>query len=214
MTARRALATREAGWATALARSLGRAGVRPNAMSMAGVLFAVVGCAGYLIAPDLAGWSRALALLAAAAAIQIRLLCNLLDGMLAIEEGFRTSAGDIYNDLPDRIADVVLLVGAGYSCPDMPIGPALGWFAAVAAVSTAYVRLLGGSLGAAQQFIGPMAKQHRMFTLTVATLAAAVESTLGGSPRSIGVGLMIVAAGSIATVARRTRRIARELASR
>lgn len=211
---RRPLSTREAAWARVLARSLGRAGVRPNAVSMAGVLFAIVGCSSFFIARDLDGLARAIALVAAAASIQVRLLCNLLDGMLAVEEGYRSSTGDIYNDLPDRIADVVLLVGAGYSVRDVPTGPALGWLAAVMAVSTAYVRLLGGSLGVAQQFIGPMAKPQRMFTLTVAALLAAVESTCGGSPRSVFLGLTIIVAGSIATVARRTRRIARELEAR
>ena len=53
------------------------------------------------------------------------------------------------------------------------------------AVFTAYVRLLGGSLGMTQHFIGPMAKQHRMFTLTLVTLLAAVESMLGVPPRAM-----------------------------
>jgi hypothetical protein len=48
-------------------------------------------------------------------------LCNLLDGMLAIEErswvpasaGTVNQIGQIYNELPDRLADIVILVGAG-----------------------------------------------------------------------------------------------------
>jgi len=36
------------------------------------------------------------------------------------------------------------------------------------AVLTAYVRFLGRSAGHTEYFIGPMAKQHRMATLTVA----------------------------------------------
>lgn len=210
-TPRRVLSTRDAGWARALAHRLGRAGIRPNSVSMAGVVFAIGGCATFLVARDSSGLSRALALLAAAALIQLRLLCNLLDGMLAVEEGFRTPTGDIYNDLPDRIADVALLVGAGYSLRGVAIGPALGWLAAVLAVSTAYVRLLGGSLGVTQYFIGPMAKPHRMFALTVAALLAATESASGRSPWSMLVGLTVIVAGSMATVVRRTRRIAREL---
>jgi hypothetical protein len=49
----------------------------------------------------------------------------------------------------------------------------LGWLAAVLAIATAHVRAFGGSLGYGQDLTGPMAKQHRMFTLTVGTLAAA-----------------------------------------
>lgn len=214
MTTRRALATRKRAWAGTLACWLGRTGARPNAVSIAGVLFALVGCGCFLVSRDLLGAPRGLAFVAAAASIQLRLLCNLLDGMLAVEEGFKTRTGEIYNDLPDRIADVVLLVGAGYSLCDVASGPALGWLAAVTAISTAYVRLLGGSLGVAQPFVGPMAKQHRMFTLTVAALVAAGESAFGASPRAIFVGLALIVAGSIATSARRTRRIARELEAR
>ena len=189
VTPRRVLATRNAGWARALARWLGRAGVRPNAVSIAGVVFAACrvrrvpfcACAG-------PAFVRA-ALLLAAAAIQLRLLCNLLDGMLAVEEGFKSKTGDIYNDLPDRVADVLILVGAGYAIRYLPGGATLGWAAAVTAVFTAYVRLLGGSLGVTQHFIGPMAKQHRMFTLTVATLSRRVETMLGMPLRAMRVGL-------------------------
>src|SRR4029434_6543150 len=110
---------------------------------------------------------------------QLRLLCNLLDGMLAVEEGLKSATGEIFNELPDRVADVVILVGAGYAVPGVPFMPALGWLAAVLALLTAYVRALAGSLGLTQHFVGPMAKQHRMFTLTVAALVAAIGSLAG-----------------------------------
>ena len=139
--ARDVLATRHAGWARALARRLGRAGVRPNAVSIASVVFALVaGVAFSRRRRPLAPGSQAAALLVAAAAIQLRLLCNLLDGMLAVEEGLKTRTGDIYNDLPDRVADVLILVGAGYSIRYLPGGATLGWAAAVVALFTAYVR--------------------------------------------------------------------------
>jgi phosphatidylglycerophosphate synthase len=211
---RRILATRDAGWAKRLARGLGRTGVRPNAVSVASVVFAFVACGAFCLVPDLGPAARAAALLIAAAAIQLRLLCNLLDGMLAVEEGFKSSTGDIYNDLPDRVADVFILAGAGYSIRLLAGGTMLGWAAAVAALFTAYIRLLGGSLGVTQHFIGPMAKQHRMFTLTIATLLAAAETTLGMPPRVMRLALGVILAGSIVTSCRRTLRIAREVDSR
>jgi phosphatidylglycerophosphate synthase len=211
---RRVLATRQAAWARSLARGLGRAGVRPNAVSIASVAFAVAASGAFWFAPDVTPGLRVAALLLAAAAIQLRLLCNLLDGMLAVEEGLKTSTGDIYNDLPDRVADVIILAGAGYAIRVVPGGPALGWAAAVTAVFTAYIRVLGGSLGALQPFIGPMAKQHRMFTLTVGTLLAAVEVSAGLPPRALRLALLVIVAGSIVTAWRRTARIMREVAAR
>src|SRR5262245_30560121 len=160
--ARRAVATRDAGWARWLASRLARAGIRPNPVSVASIVFAAAAAAGFTIVPVLSGGWRAAALVLAAVAIQCRLLCNMLDGLLAVEDGFRTRSGEIYNELPDRIADVLILVGAGYAWRDWPFGPPLGWCAAITAVLTAYIRLLGGTLGVTQPFIGPMAKPQRM----------------------------------------------------
>lgn len=211
---RRVLATRNAGWARTFARWLGRNGVRPNAVSIAGVVFALGASVAFYLVPELTRGGRTVLLVVAAASVQLRLLCNLLDGMLAVEERFKSKTGEIYNDLPDRVADVFILVGAGYSVRDLAYGATLGWAAAVLALFTAYVRILGGSLAVTQHFIGPMAKQHRMFTLTVVTLLAAVETLLGMPPRAIRIGLGLIVAGSIVTAFRRTRRIAREVNAR
>ena len=116
MTApRRELATRRAGWAAALARSLAQSGVQPNAVSVAGIGFAALSGLAFALAPGLDRDLRAAMLFAAAAGIQLRLLCNLLDGMLAVEQGLKSKTGDIYNEVPDRIADIVILLGAGSS---------------------------------------------------------------------------------------------------
>jgi phosphatidylglycerophosphate synthase len=211
---RRVLATRNARWAVALARWLGRVGVRPNAISIAGVAFAIGAAVSFASTAGAAAIMNIALLIAAAACIQLRLLCNLLDGMLAVEGGFKTKTGDLYNDLPDRVADVVILVGAGYAVRDLPYGVTLGWTAAVLAVFTAYVRVLGGSLGLTQHFIGPMAKQHRMFTLTVASLLGVVDVVTGATPRVLYIGLAVIVAGSIVTGIRRTLRLASELSAR
>ena len=211
---RRVLATRNAPWARTFALLLGQIGVRPNAVSIAGILFAVATSAAYYAAPELTRGHRAALLLAAAASIQLRLLCNLLDGMLAVEGGFKSKTGELYNEIPDRVADVFILVGAGYSVRSLTYGVALGWAAAILALFTAYVRVLAGSLGVTQHFIGPMAKQHRMFTLTVFTLFAAAEAMFGMTPRGITIGLGAIVAGSIVTAVRRTKRIAGELKGR
>ena len=211
---RRILVTRNARWAGALAGWLGRSGIRPNAVSIAGIAFGVVVSLAFAMVPAVAREGRVALLLVAAASIQLRLLCNLLDGMLAVEEGFKSKIGEIYNDLPDRVADVFILVGAGYSVRDVAYGVPLGWTAAVLAPCTAYVRLLGGSLGVTQHFIGPMAKQHRMFTLTVVTLLAAAEALLDMPPLALRIGLAVIVAGSVVTVIRRTRRIVEELEAR
>ena len=134
--------------------------------------------------------------------------------MLAVEGGLKSKTGDIYNELPDRLADVLILVGAGYGVSEALRGPTLGWLVAVLAVLTAYVRVLSGSLGLPQHFLGPMAKQHRMFTLTLAAVAAAIEAWLGLQPRALWLGLLVIAAGTAVTVWRRAARLLHEAEAR
>jgi phosphatidylglycerophosphate synthase len=180
----------------------------------------------YLLAPEMKTPEKAALLwLAAAACIQLRLLCNLLDGMVAVEGGKGNAIGPLYNEVPDRIADVLILVGAGYSTNQEPgvlklFGELpLGWACAVMAVGTAYLRLLQGTLTGSQSFIGPMAKQHRMALLTLGTLTAAVMQ-LGDSaiatPKIDGLKLALtgILFGSLITCARRLALIARELRAR
>lgn len=200
---RRPLATRQKRWAHALARALGRAGVPPDAISIAGLAFGVL--AGVLIwrsGSDAGAW-RVAELVAAAAAIQLRLLCNLLDGMVAVEGGKRTAHGELFNDAPDRFADVAIFVGAGYGLTQYSWGAALGWSAAVLSVLTAYVRVLGASLEGRHYFGGPMAKQHRMAVVTVACLLSTLEPLWGWRGQILAGALALVVAGTIATLARR-----------
>jgi phosphatidylglycerophosphate synthase len=208
---RRTLATRDAAWAIHLAGWLARRHVTPNTVSVLGVVCATAAGASFALTPMLMPRWRAATLLIAAACVQLRLLCNLLDGMLAVEQGLKTRTGELFNELPDRIADVVILTGAGCSALEMPAGVALGSAAALAALFTAYVRVLAGSLGTTQHFIGPMAKQHRMFTLTLAALVAALEVTFARPPHAMLWGLVVIIAGSAITIVRRTARMAGEL---
>ena len=210
--ARRVLATRNASWARALAGRLAAMGMLPNAISMLSIAFAAGAGAAFAIAPVRGGYAAWV--IAAAACIQLRLLCNMLDGMLAIEGGLKSRTGDIYNELPDRLADVFILAGAGYALVNVPYGPALGWLAAVLALLTAYIRALSGSLGLPQRFLGPMAKQHRMFVLTLAALIAAVEAQFSTAPRALWTGLAVIVLGSSVTAWRRTRHLLRDAEAR
>jgi phosphatidylglycerophosphate synthase len=214
---RRPLASRGAAWARALARLLTRAGIAPNTISFASLLLAAGGGALFLGLPDAPSPARGAALLGGAAAIQLRLLANLMDGMVAIEGGKGRATGILWNDAPDRLADLFFLVPAGYALPFGGLGPFLGWGAGAAALLTAYVRLLGGSLGLPQDFRGPMAKPHRMATLTVACLLEAIASfaRLPFPPGLLlAAALAIAMAGGVLTAALRLARIARALESR
>ena len=210
-TPRRPIKARDTLWAAHVAAWLARAGVRPNIISLGSVLFA--GGAGLclVLAGKATGHFQPWLFLTAAALIQIRLLCNLFDGMVAIEGGFKTKSGEIFNELPDRFADAFIFVGAGYATMGLGWAPAFGWLCAVLAVLTAYVRALGASAGASQHFCGPMAKQHRMAVMTLASLASAVLIWFGVEWPVVAGALVLIATGSVITVFRRVARVVREL---
>ncbi len=212
MQSRRPLKSRQRGWAIALAGMLVRAGISPNVISLASVGFAAAAALA-LLATSGAGAALQPALwLVAATGIQLRLLCNLLDGMVAVEGGRGSKSGEVFNDAPDRLADIVILVAAGYALPWPAWGSALGWVAATLAVLTAYVRLLGRALGRPHDFCGPMAKQHRMAVLTIACVASIAEGLLFGNRGwALGAGLAVITVGSALTVGRRLVRLVRAL---
>jgi phosphatidylglycerophosphate synthase len=212
---RRPLKTRDTKWAAATARWLASVGFRPNQISVLSV--ACAGFAGALFLRSslyISPKAKIACLIGAAVFIQLRLLCNLFDGMVAVEGGFRTKSGEIYNDLPDRLSDVLILLPAGFAIPGVTYGSDLGWMASFLAVMTAYVRVLGGSCGLPQNFSGPMAKPHRMSVMTVASLVAALEIFMKWPARSLLLGLDIIIVGAVITLIRRVSRILKELESK
>jgi phosphatidylglycerophosphate synthase len=201
---RRPLTSRSTAWARLLASVLIRAGVSPNVVSVVSLVFAAAGAA------LLIEWPTATGLIAVAVCVQLRLLCNLLDGMVAIEGHRQSALGGLYNEIPDRLADSLFIVALGYA-----VGvPWLGWAGALAAAITAYIRVLGGSLGLPQDFRGPMAKPHRMAALTVACVLGAIEQGVWGSQWALMLAAWIIAVGSVVTCGTRLLAIARQLRAR
>lgn len=197
---RRPLKVRDAGLAQSIARWLSQKSITPNQISLMSVGFAFLAMLCFLVfsALDSKSWFWPIA---AGVFIQCRLLCNLFDGMVAIEGGKSTPSGELFNDIPDRIADPLILIGAGYASGGLAI--TLGWLAALLAVLTAYIRTLAASIGAPVDFQGPMAKQHRMATITVACVLLALESIWFGTQWSMFLALLVVVAGCVITIGRR-----------
>ena len=214
---RRPIKSRGSGWANRAAAALADADANPDLISAASFAFAALGAAMLLGASMTLSWPlRAALLLGAAASIQLRLVCNLLDGMVAVEHGRGSSAGPIWNELPDRFSDVLLLAGAGYGAAGggVMFATELGWVCAALALLTAYLRELGRGLGFPADFSGPMAKQQRMAALTVACLVSALEPLWGWRGETLMITLVIVALGTAFTAYRRTRTLARRLADK
>lgn len=216
MVDRRPIASRKRRIWQVTARTLARAGVRPNSISIFGMLAAMLAGAAMVITSfardDVA--QRTL-WFAAAALVQIRLLANMLDGMVAVQTGAASPVGELFNEIPDRISDAAVLIGFGLAAGSNPI---LGCLAACAAVFVAYVRAQGKAAGGPNDFCGPMAKPHRMFIITLAALFLALtprawrpELGAAGQWSLIDLTLLAIIAGCFVTAFRRLRHIAAAL---
>ncbi|WP_049721293.1 CDP-alcohol phosphatidyltransferase family protein [Gilvimarinus polysaccharolyticus] len=204
-SARRPLKVRSSKYSQDIARKLCQYQVTPNQISVTSVLFALL--AAFCLIGMRYYWGCWLLPILAAVFIQCRLLCNLFDGMVAVEGGKATAAGELFNDIPDRIADPLIIVAVGYAAqPILSWADNLGWCAGLLAVLTAYVRTLAVSIGAPTSFAGPMAKQHRMALLTAALVLTALESVVFSQQGySLVVALIIIALGSLLTCINRAR---------
>jgi phosphatidylglycerophosphate synthase len=94
----------------------------------------------------------------------LRLWFNMLDGMVALASGKASLRGEILNDLPDRLSDILIFVGVAHSglCSPFP-----AYWAAILAVLTAYVGMFGQAVGVQREFSGVMSKPWRMVTLHI-----------------------------------------------
>jgi phosphatidylglycerophosphate synthase len=200
---RRPLKIRKAASIKKCARWLSEKNITPNQISICSILFASLSALCFFNIPDSSQAIQLLLLFMAALFIQMRLLCNLFDGMVAVEGGKGTTSGELFNDVPDRIADTLILLGAGSSITVVIWAGALGCFAAILSVMTAYIRTLSVSIGVPVNFMGPMAKQQRMATLTIGCIFNIVEVILFDSSYTLLVSLLLIVCGSMYTCYRR-----------
>jgi phosphatidylglycerophosphate synthase len=208
-TDRRPIGARRFAVVKQLAAWLAGARVSANAISVAGMVCGLLAGVSLWFTPWTDPLTERILWLAAAALVQLRLLANMLDGMVAIASGTASQLGELFNEAPDRVSDAAVLIGLGYAAGGQP---ALGWTAALLAVLTAYVRSLGKAAGAGSNFCGPMAKQQRMFLVTVTSLLCAIAPALiHYRPATCCLG--IICAGCVVTIWRRLAGIASNLRS-
>ena len=155
-------------------------------------------------------------LIPAALLCYVRLWLNMLDGMVALASGRASRRGELVNELPDRVSDVLIFVGVAHSGWCEPLS---AYWVIIFALLVAYVGVLGQAVGARREFSGVMAKPWRMVLLHVGAWA-----TLGlvwwGDGRIAWQGLtvldwthLLIIAGCVQTIALRLRRILRTLAT-
>src|SRR5216110_2868867 len=130
----------------------------------------------------------------------------MLDGQIAFAAGKASRHGEILNDLPDRISDIVIFVGVAHSGL---MNPLIGYWAAIFAVLTAYVGLFGQALGVRREFGGIMSKPWRMVALHIGAWLTFMRVSVPIYRFSVlDLTCLVVIIGCVQTIVVRLKRIA------
>jgi phosphatidylglycerophosphate synthase len=212
-TSRRPIAAGFRRTAAAATRFCVRLGIHADAISYLSMVAALAGALCFWKSGEIR-WL----LIVAPLFCYLRLWFNMLDGMVAIASGKASSRGEILNDLPDRLSDVIIFAGVAHSGLMNPI---FGYWAAISAVLTAYVGLFGQALGVQREFSGIMSKPWRMVALHIGAWLAFVMDRYSGPSIQLIDGFTIfdwtcfvIIAGCVQTMVVRLKRIMRRLQDR
>jgi phosphatidylglycerophosphate synthase len=135
----------------------------------------------------------------------LRLWCNMLDGMVALASGQASWRGEILNDLPDRVSDVIIFAGVAHSGLMHGV---VGYWAAIFALLTAYVGTFGQAVGVQREFSGIMSKPWRMVALHIgAWITLAAPGTRLSGLSILDCTCVVVILGCVQTIAVRLQRI-------
>ncbi len=186
-----------------------RLGIHPNLISYSSI--------GAAAAAGLCFWQAGAVpglLIVAVGFCYLRLWLNMLDGMVALASGTASRTGEIANELPDRISDVIIFVGVAHSNLCHPLS---GYWVAIFALLVAYVGTLGQAVGVQREFSGLMAKPWRMVALhagawvTLGLLWFGDGAIWYGGLTVLDWTHLLVIAGCVQTVVLRLVRIVRAL---
>jgi phosphatidylglycerophosphate synthase len=181
-----------------------RLGIPPDAISYLSIVAA--------LAAALCFWKsgrNAWLLIIAPLFCYLRLWFNMLDGMVAVAAGKASARGEIVNDLPDRISDVIIFVGVAHS---NLMNPLIGYWTAILSLFTAYVGLLGQAIKGRREFSGIMSKPWRMVALSLGAWAMSVYRSQGelddfGRLTILDWTCLVIIGGCLETIIVRLKRI-------
>ena len=126
----------------------------------------------------------------------IRLILNLLDGLVARRTGTTHAMGELLNELGDRVSDVLFIGGLAFVAA---VGPMLALGAVAAALLASYTGVVARALGVPRQYGGVMSKPGRMITLSIAAPLALIVA----EPWPLLAAALIILVGSLLTMAQR-----------
>ena len=177
---------------------LERTAVSPDALTLAAIPVGALGGAAILVSPDVP-----IALIIVPVAVAVRLLLNLLDGALARRTDRTHPRGELFNELGDRCADVLMLAPVAF------VPGAIAWtvwlgvvFAVLASFTSVATRAAGGE----RSYRGILSKPGRLALLAAFAIAALVVGPAAWGPFG-----PLLALGTFLTLAERVMLAIRSL---
>jgi len=153
---------------------LERRGVSPDVLTLAAVPVAAIAGLAVFVSP-----AAPLVLLAVPTAGVIRLVLNLLDGALARRTGAVHPRGEFYNELGDRLGDILMLAPVafvpGAHAPTVLLGVTVGVLASYAAVAT---KAAGGT----RTYRGVLSKPGRLALLSITAIVVILVGPAAWAP--------------------------------
>ncbi|MEO5704192.1 MAG: CDP-alcohol phosphatidyltransferase family protein [Candidatus Limnocylindrales bacterium] len=141
---------------------LDRAGVSPDAVTLAAVPVALLAAGALLASPTLPALLLAVPFLAG-----LRLVLNLLDGALARRTGRSHPRGELLNEMCDRLSDVAFLTPVALLPGADPVIVMLG---IIGALLASYVGITTRAAGGERIYRGVLSKPGRMFLVSAAAV--------------------------------------------
>jgi CDP-diacylglycerol---glycerol-3-phosphate 3-phosphatidyltransferase len=145
---------------------LERAGISPDAVTLAAIPVGIVAGALLLLSP-----TAPVVLLGVPVLAALRLVLNLLDGALARRTGRMHPRGELYNELGDRLADVAFLAPVAF-LPGADLTTVL--LGVAGAIFASFAGIVPRAAGGERIYRGILSKPGRMVLLSGFAVAAYV----------------------------------------
>jgi CDP-diacylglycerol--glycerol-3-phosphate 3-phosphatidyltransferase len=166
-----------------IAKGLVRVGATPDWMTVFGLVLIMAGVVIVLLGENLTG----------GIVMGVGAIIDAFDGAVARERGSSGKWGAFLDSVTDRVADGVILGTAAWLVRDEPVAFGAALVALIAAQLTSYIRAKAESLGF-DATVGIIERPERMLIVIPAIAFGYLK-----------VGLYVLAAGSVVTVAQRLR---------
>jgi CDP-diacylglycerol--glycerol-3-phosphate 3-phosphatidyltransferase len=153
---------------------LERSGIRPDALTLGAVPVGAVGGAAVLVSQ-----SVPLILLLVPIAAAARLILNLLDGALARRTGRIHARGELFNEVGDRLADVLMLAPVAFVPGAQQATVLLG---VTMAVLASFTSVATKAAGGTRSYHGILSKPGRMVLLSVSAIAVIIVGPAAWGP--------------------------------